>query len=92
MPFDRHDWTVNRCGKEVEYIIDYYSVGGCGNVPWSKSLTLGSVPLTISTPMTAIGSGDDVEYYIDARPKGLAGIPDRLRLAARKIMRGERFW
>eukprot|EP00049_Salpingoeca_infusionum_P005036 m.87465 g.87465 ORF g.87465 m.87465 type:complete len:233 (+) comp12831_c1_seq1:267-965(+) len=25
-PFDRHDWTVNRCGKEVTYIIDYYSV------------------------------------------------------------------
>jgi len=25
-PFDRHDWWVNRCGKEVRYIIDYYSV------------------------------------------------------------------
>ncbi|KAI8620540.1 cytochrome c/c1 heme-lyase [Chytriomyces sp. MP71] len=24
-PFDRHDWTVNRCGKEVRYVIDYYS-------------------------------------------------------------------
>lgn len=24
-PFDRHDWTVDRCGKEdVTYIIDYY--------------------------------------------------------------------
>jgi cytochrome c heme-lyase len=26
LPFDRHDWTVNRCGKEVRYIIDYYAV------------------------------------------------------------------
>lgn len=23
-PFDRHDWTVNRCGKDVRYVIDYY--------------------------------------------------------------------
>ena len=25
LPFDRHDWVVNRCGKEVRYVIDYYS-------------------------------------------------------------------
>jgi cytochrome c heme-lyase len=24
-PFDRHDWVVDRCGKQVEYIIDFYS-------------------------------------------------------------------
>ena len=24
LPFDRHDWTVDRCGKEVHYVIDYY--------------------------------------------------------------------
>jgi len=24
-PFDRHDWTVNRCGKEIDYVIDFYS-------------------------------------------------------------------
>ena len=23
-PFDRHDWTVDRCGKHVRYVIDYY--------------------------------------------------------------------
>lgn len=27
-PFDRHDWTVERCGgREVRYVIDYYSAG-----------------------------------------------------------------
>lgn len=26
-PFDRHDWTVDRCGQEVRYVIDYYSAG-----------------------------------------------------------------
>ncbi|KAJ3041282.1 holocytochrome c synthase [Rhizophlyctis rosea] len=24
-PFDRHDWTIDRCGKPVRYVIDYYS-------------------------------------------------------------------
>lgn len=24
LPFDRHDWVVDRCGSEVRYIIDYY--------------------------------------------------------------------
>ncbi|KAJ3018329.1 holocytochrome c synthase [Thoreauomyces humboldtii] len=24
-PFDRHDWTVDRCGEDVRYVIDYYS-------------------------------------------------------------------
>eukprot|EP01133_Synstelium_polycarpum_P009812 gene9812-11462_t len=24
LPFDRHDWTVDRCGKKVRYIIDFY--------------------------------------------------------------------
>lgn len=23
-PFDRHDWVVDRCGKEVKYLIDFY--------------------------------------------------------------------
>ena len=26
-PFDRHDWTVDRCGKKLRYIIDYYDSG-----------------------------------------------------------------
>lgn len=24
-PFDRHDWTIDRCGKTVDYVIDFYS-------------------------------------------------------------------
>ena len=27
LPFDRHDWIVDRAGKEVRYVIDYYDVG-----------------------------------------------------------------
>lgn len=25
LPFDRHDWVVDRCGKEVRYVIDFYN-------------------------------------------------------------------
>lgn len=31
LPFDRHDWIVDRCGKPVRYIIDYYDGGVVGN-------------------------------------------------------------
>lgn len=30
LPFDRHDWIVDRCGRRVRYIIDYY---GCEPQP-----------------------------------------------------------
>jgi hypothetical protein len=32
-PFDRHDWVVDRCGKQVEYIIDFYSGRQDANAP-----------------------------------------------------------
>jgi len=27
LPFDRHDWIIDRCGQEVHYVIDYYDGG-----------------------------------------------------------------
>ena len=27
LPFDRHDWIIDRCGKEVRYVIDFYDKG-----------------------------------------------------------------
>jgi cytochrome c heme-lyase len=27
LPFDRHDWIVDRCGQDVHYVIDYYDGG-----------------------------------------------------------------
>ncbi|EGD74907.1 hypothetical protein PTSG_07135 [Salpingoeca rosetta] len=35
-PFDRHDWTVDRCGKEVRYILDYYAYdNGEGDIEYT---------------------------------------------------------
>ena len=25
LPFDRHDWVVDRCGEKITYVIDFYS-------------------------------------------------------------------
>ena len=32
-PFDRHDWIVDRCGREVRYVIDFYNAAPSENVP-----------------------------------------------------------
>lgn len=33
-PFDRHDWIVERCGKQIRYVIDFYT--GHSNKPGSN--------------------------------------------------------
>lgn len=30
LPFDRHDWVVDRCGTHIDYVIDFYSGKGEG--------------------------------------------------------------
>ncbi|KAJ3091608.1 Cytochrome c1 heme lyase [Quaeritorhiza haematococci] len=43
LPFDRHDWTVDRCGKQVRYIIDFYSGARptpTGGAPGQKQQTV----------------------------------------------------
>lgn len=32
-PFDRHDWVVDRCGTDVEYVIDFYPGRSAGAAP-----------------------------------------------------------
>uniref|UniRef100_A0A383V203 Holocytochrome c-type synthase n=1 Tax=Tetradesmus obliquus TaxID=3088 RepID=A0A383V203_TETOB len=38
LPFDRHDWVVDRCGREVRYVIDFYSGAPQPGVPASMHL------------------------------------------------------
>lgn len=33
LPFDRHDWVVDRCGQEVRYVIDFYNGGAPPGAP-----------------------------------------------------------
>ncbi|KAJ1568330.1 hypothetical protein HK405_002881, partial [Cladochytrium tenue] len=49
LPFDRHDWTVDRCGKQVTYVIDFYGGAPQAGSPVSffidvrPSLTMGGL-------------------------------------------------
>lgn len=67
-PFDRHDWTVDRCGKEVRYIIDYYDV--------AEKRAEDRVPVQMHE-QDAVPS-----IYCDVRPAGdtIGQLADRLRM------------
>lgn len=38
LPFDRHDWIVDRCGRDVRYIIDYYDGGQVDNTTYKFAI------------------------------------------------------
>ena len=38
LPFDRHDWVVDRCGKQVRYVIDFYNAAPSGPEPVAMHL------------------------------------------------------
>ncbi|KAK9810244.1 hypothetical protein WJX72_007204 [[Myrmecia] bisecta] len=38
LPFDRHDWVVDRCGREVRYIIDFYNAAPLPGMPIAMHL------------------------------------------------------
>lgn len=62
MPFDRHDWIVDRCGKEqARYIIDYY-------------YREGPDPIEIHVRPAL----DSPTAMLDRMQRGIAGVRDRI--------------
>ncbi|KAI1175006.1 cytochrome c/c1 heme-lyase [Nemania sp. FL0916] len=57
-PFDRHDWVVDRCGREIEYVIDFYA-GRNPNPANTTNPAGGSV----------VGADGKLSFYLDVRPK-----------------------
>ena len=37
-PFDRHDWIIDRDGKEVRYVIDFYKGSNTSRTPFAMNL------------------------------------------------------
>lgn len=57
LPFDRHDWVVERCGGDkVEYVIDFYQGKSSGGNTDSSGLAANAKPGKLS-------------FYLDVRPK-----------------------
>lgn len=60
LPFDRHDWIVDRCGTEVRYVLDFYSGRNDG-----KSLM--SVHIDVRPALDSFGATfDRVERFFDS--------------------------
>ncbi|KAI8981648.1 cytochrome c/c1 heme lyase-domain-containing protein [Mycotypha africana] len=49
LPFDRHDWVVDRCGQKVTYVIDFYTGKQDPNKPMSLSFYLDVRPALTPT-------------------------------------------
>ena len=65
LPFDRHDWVVDRCGKEVKYTIDYYSTGA--RICINRKRIIGLRYLTIIfSGFAELPDGSQI-YSVDAR-------------------------
>ena len=72
-PFDRHDWTVDRCGAHVRYIIDYYDVAEKRSEDRVPSLhEEGAVPSIYCDVRPA---GDTVGQLLDRARMMLPGAP-----------------
>lgn len=65
-PFDRHDWVVDRCGKRVDYVIDFYA-----GRPGSDANREGVARSGLQLP----------SFYLDVRPKLNSWEGFKMRLA-----------
>ena len=72
-PFDRHDWYVDRGGKERHYIIDYY---------FNSNGEAVAPPNDSSTPFFDKEAKMTRQIYVDVRPaiEDVTSLFDRLRL------------
>ena len=71
LPFDRHDWFVDRCGKErVRYVIDFYNAAA----PVPSTPSSSPSPTSSSPPSSSSSSSSQpvlpapVSMHLDVRP------------------------
>eukprot|EP01035_Chromulina_nebulosa_P020099 gene20099-26096_t len=57
LPFDRHDWYINRNGKEIRYVIDFYRGSRAG------IQTPVSIHLDVRPAIDSFSSIVDLSYY-----------------------------
>ena len=88
-PFDRHDWTVNRCGTDVVYIIDYYAQTNRHgfHIDARPALTLGGMfdRARVAARHSQQAAASRVRLMISLSAAPRAGRPSPL--AARRLLR-----
>jgi len=84
-PFDRHDWTIDRCGKEVRYVIDYYYDESSSHLDQRPSLTsrdsVKSIYVDVRPALDSVGS------FMDR----LRNFPERMQEAMKRDGKSSRF-
>ena len=61
LPFDRHDWIVDRCGRDQRYVIDYYAE------PTADPDDIPNIFLDVRPALTFGGAIDRVRMYMKRR-------------------------
>lgn len=56
-PFDRHDWVVDRCGREVRYIIDFYFHEQKAGTPEVRGCCWGRVGVGVDMGVSVMHQG-----------------------------------
>jgi cytochrome c heme-lyase len=82
LPFDRHDWWVDRCGREVRYVIDFYYNEDLGGTPNAFELR---VRPALDSPTAAVDRLKMNIYTACAKwgvPCPITGSPSRFSDAA----------
>lgn len=75
LPFDRHDWIVDRCGKQVRYVIDFYQ---------------GPPPVNSNNTNNKSGI-EPTSIYLDVRPAvSFTGMWDRMRMKYFEFFRADK--
>lgn len=66
LPFDRHDWIVERNGKEIKYIIDFYGgdEGVKGDEVTSNNIGNPSIFLDVRPGLTFDGYVNRIRKYV----------------------------
>jgi cytochrome c heme-lyase len=59
LPFDRHDWVIDRCGKHVTYVIDFYAGKKDPNQPHA----IASFYLDVRPALTFSGCIDRIHKF-----------------------------
>lgn len=86
LPFDRHDWVVDRNGKEVRYIIDFYydeeAAEGDEKPQLHDVKSIKSISMDARPAVDSIGSLADRVQFLVLEPLGL--LPEAVPVGAGK--------
>lgn len=89
LPFDRHDWYVNRCGEEVRYVIDFYYDEQAAGTPSAFELRVRPALDTPSAALDRVKMSVYKRFYDWGLPCPVTGDAGRVGAAVARSERRE---